>query len=310
MKKFFLCLVLMMCGYTLPAQNPQLVQYERHWKKNVEKVRVMSYNIFNGFAWGEDKEREDRFVEWIKEQDPEVLGLQELCTFTQEKLEKLAARYGHPYAVIVKEDGYPVGITSKKPITLIAKKVGEIGHGLLHVQTYGCDFLVTHLNPASTVKRNVEAGKIVDYIKENKLETCILMGDMNSHSPMDAEYMESNAIHLTAKYGGANSSNLLDGQIDYSVISHFLSVPLIDICRNYVAPDKRTTFPTPILMGQSRHAEVRKLSSERLDFLFLTPNLAKKAVDAFIFNEGPTEYLSDHFPIAVDFCIEKVAEKK
>ena len=310
MRKILLPLLLAMCGLTLHAQNPELVKYERHWKKNVEKVRVMSYNIFNGFGWGEDKEREDRFVEWIKQQDPEVLGLQELCTFTQEKLEKLAARYGHPYAVIVKEDGYPVGITSKKPITLKAKKVGEIGHGLLHVETYGCDFLVTHLNPSNTAKRNVEAGKIVSYIKENKLDKCILMGDMNSHSPMDAEYMEKTAVLLTAKYGGAQSPNLLDGQIDYSVISHFLSVPLIDICRKYVAPDKRTTFPTPILMGASRHADVRKQSNERLDFLFLTPNLAKKAVDAFIFNEGPTEYLSDHFPIAVDFCIDKLSQKK
>lgn len=304
MKKLLFCLLISLMGTSLYAQDVQNVQYERHWKKNVEKVRVMSYNIFNGFGWGEDTEREERFVEWIKQQDPEVLGLEELCTFTQEKLEKLAARYGHKYAVIVKEDGYPVGITSKKPIVLKSKIVGEIGHGLLHVQTYGCDFLVTHLNPASTTKRNVEAGMIVDYIKKNHLENCILMGDMNSHSPMDADYMEQNAINLTTKYGGAGSSNLLDGEIDYSVISHFLSVPLIDVCRKYVAPDKRTTFPTPILMNQSRHADVRKLTNERLDFIFVTPSLAQKAVDAFIFNEGPTEYLSDHFPIAVDFCID------
>lgn len=241
MKTILFILVATLSSLTLHAQNPEFVQYERHWKKNVEKIRVMSYNIFNGFGWGEDIERQERFVNWIKQQDPEVLGLQELCNFTQEKLEKLAARYGHPYAVIVKEDGYPVGITSKKPIILKAKMVGEIGHGLLHVQTYDCDFLVTHLNPSNTAKRNVEAGKIVDYIKANHLDQCILMGDMNSHSPMDADYLEKNAIHLTAKYGGSQSQNLLDGQIDYSVISHFLSVPLIDICRKYVAPNKRTT---------------------------------------------------------------------
>ena len=224
-------------------------------------------------------------------------------------MEKLAARWGHPYAVIVKEEGYPVGITSKKPITLKAKMVGEIGHGLLHVQTYGFDVLVTHLNPSNTHKRNREAAQIVSYIKENKLENCILMGDMNSHSPMDADYLEANAVDLTTKYGGVKSPNLLDGNIDFSVISHFLSLPLIDICRKYVAPDKRTTFPTPILMNQSRHKEVRKRTNERLDFLMLTPTVAQKAVDAFIFNEGETEYLSDHFPIAVDFCLEKTQKE-
>ena len=304
MKKIFLSCIALFLGLALQAQDSQQALNERHWKKNVEKVRVMSYNIFNGFDWCHDLDRENRFVEWIKLQDPEVLGLQELCGFTQEKLEKLASRWGHPYAVIVKEDGYPVGITSKKPIVLKAKKVGEIGHGLLHVQTYGCDFLVTHLNPSNTNKRNVEAGKIVEYIKSNQLEKCILMGDMNSHSPMDADYMEAHAINLTAKYGGSRSQNLLNGAIDYSVISHFLSVPLIDVCRLYVAPDKRTTFPTPILMNQSRHSDVRQRTNERLDFILVTPNLVQQAVDAFIFNEGTPEYLSDHFPIAVDFCID------
>lgn len=300
MRKIFLFLVLSLCGLTLHAQDSEKVQYERYWKNGVEKIRVMSYNIFNGFDWLKDTEREERFVAWIKKQDPEVLGLEELCGFNQERLEKLAARWGHPYAVIVKENGYPVGITSKKPIILKAKLVGKIGHGLLHVQTYDYDFLVTHLNPSSSTKRNIEAGMIVDYIKTNKLDRCILMGDMNSHSPMDADYMKANAVELTAKYGGANSTNLLNGSIDYSIISHFLSLPLIDVCRNYVAPDKRITFPTPILMNQSRHKDVRKRSGERLDYIFVTPSVAKEAVDAFIFNEGETEYLSDHFPIAID----------
>ena len=309
MKKLAALFLHLLLVFTLHAQNPADVQYERHWIKNVEKIRVMSYNIFNGFDWCKDYERENRFVEWIKEQDPEILGLQELCGFTQEKLEKLARRWGHPYVMIVKEEGYPVGITSKKPIEVKAKMVGEIGHGLLHVSTYGFDVLVTHLNPSNAAKRNTEAEKIVDYIKKNDLRNCILMGDMNSHSPMDADYMEANSINLRSNYGGKNSLNLADGDFDYSVISHFLSVPLIDICRKYVSPDKRTTFPTPILMNQSRHADVRKRTNERLDYLFLSPSVANLAVDAFIFNEGTPEYLSDHFPIAVDFCIDSANQK-
>lgn len=309
MKKKLLYLLLVFCSLNLHAQNVQNMQNERHWKKNVEKVRVMSYNIFNGFNWGEDKDREDRFVTWIKEQDPEFIGLQELCGFTQEKLEKLAARWGHPYAIIVKENGYPVGITSKKPITLKNKLVGKIGHGLLHVQTYGFDVLVTHLNPSNTIKRNQEAQQVVEYIKNHKLEQCILMGDMNSHSPMDADYIENNAFMLETKYGGKNSPNLLDGKIDYSVISHFLSLPLIDVCRIYVPAEKRFTFPTPILMGVSKQKYISKRSSERLDYIFVTPEVSKKVVDAFVFNEGTPEYLSDHFPIAVDFCIETQPQK-
>ena len=304
MKKILISLLAVFCACSLYAQNSDLVKYERHWKKNVEKVRVMSYNIFNGFGWGEDLEREDRFVEWIKQQDPEILGMEELCTFDLPKLKKLAARYGHPYAEIVIADGYPVGVTSKKPIVLKHKIEKDCGHGLVHVQTYGFDILVTHLNPSSTVKRQQEAAKISKYISDNNLDNCILMGDLNSHSPYDADYLESHSYELLAKYGGNGSSNLLDGQFDYSVIAHFLSVPLIDICRKYVTPDKRTSFPTPILMGQSRHPEYRDKSNERLDYLLLSPKVARLAVDAFIFNEGPTEYLSDHYPIAVDLILD------
>ena len=93
MKKILMYVLLCLTPCFVNAQNMQ--QYERHWKKNVEKIRVMSYNILNGFDWGKDTERQDRLVEWVKEQDPEILGLQELCGFTQEKLSKLAVRWGH-----------------------------------------------------------------------------------------------------------------------------------------------------------------------------------------------------------------------
>lgn len=301
MKRIVLFVLACLCLLDVNAQNQA---YERHWEKGVEKIRVMSYNIFNGFNWGEDKDREERFVSWIKEQDPEILAMQELCGFTQEKLSALAARWGHPYAVIVKETGYPVGITSKKPIEVKAKLLEGFGHGLLHVQTYGYDLLVTHLNPSNTIKRNSEAAKIVQYIKEHSLDNCLLMGDMNAHSPMDADYMETNAVRLQSKYGGNTGTNLLDGQFDYSVISHYLSVPLIDVCRLYVSPDKRTTFPTPILMGVSRHKDIRKLTNERIDYILVTPKVAKSVCDAFIYNEGETEYLSDHFPIGIDLLLK------
>lgn len=127
------------------------------------------------------------------------------------------------------------------------------------------------------------------------------MGDLNSHSPMDADYMEANATRLLQKY---SKENLLNGDFDYSVISHFLSIPLIDVCRQYVQADKRTTFPTPVLESQSRHPEVRRKTNERLDYLLISPQLLKSVVDAFIFNDGDADYLSDHYPIAVDLIIE------
>lgn len=296
-------------GISLKAQNEIQRTYERHWEQGYEKIRIISYNVFNGFDWKKDKDRQNRFVEWIRKQDPEILALQELCGFTQESLLAIAQQWGHPYAVILKENGYPVGITSKKPINLKAKLLENCGHGLLHVETYGYDILVTHLNPGDTDKRRAEAGFIVQYIKEKTLDKCLLMGDMNAHSPFDADYMEANAIELLMKYGGKQSHNLLDGNFDYSVISRFLSLPFIDVCRCYVPEDKRTTFPTAILMYLSRHQEVRKRVGERLDFILATPLIAKEVTDAFIYNEKDTDYLSDHYPVGIDLCIKDKQDK-
>lgn len=303
--KLIICSILLGLLSFSPAkgQDETFSAYERHWNPVYEKIRVISYNIFNGFDWGKDEDRIERFVSWIRSQDPEILAMQELCGFTQESLSVLAQQWGHPYTVILKENGYPVGVTSKKPIRLKTKMLENCGHGLLHVETYGYDILVTHLNPENTDKRRDEAKNIVRYIEEKSLDKCLLMGDMNAHSPADADYMETNSYRLLTE--GRQNPNLLDGNFDYSVISCFLSLPLIDVCRSFVAPDKRTTFPSPILMNLSRHKEIRKQVSERLDFILVTPLVAKEVTDAFIFNGGDTDYLSDHYPVGIDLFIKK-----
>ncbi len=183
---------------------------------------------------------------------------------------EIAAEWGHSYAAIVKEDGYPVGITSKKPIVVKNKIIENSGHGLLHVETYGHDFLVTHLNPSNAKTRHIEARFILDYIKSENLDNFLLLGDMNAHSPMYADFMDANRTGLLSKYAGKESKNLIEGRFDYSTISSFLSYPLVDVCR-----------------------------------IFVPVSLIDKVVDAFIYNEGEPDYLSDHYPIGVDLLLEK-----
>jgi exodeoxyribonuclease III len=38
-----------------------------------DPIKVMSYNIWNGFEWGKDKDREAAMVKWLKEQDADVI---------------------------------------------------------------------------------------------------------------------------------------------------------------------------------------------------------------------------------------------
>ncbi|WP_157373955.1 hypothetical protein [Arenibacter certesii] len=56
------------------------------------------------------------------------------------------------------------------------KMLENSGHGLLHVETYGFDFLVTHLNPSDPRKRRKEATFIMNFVHNNKLENFLIMG--------------------------------------------------------------------------------------------------------------------------------------
>ena len=295
MKKFLFTILLMSAAF----MNAQIVPSQRHWQKGVKELRVISFNICDGFNGdkGYETERQNRLAEWVKHHHPDVLALQELVGFNQQKLTALAKQWGHPYAVILKEDGYPVGITSTEPIQVKNKITSNVGHGLLHAVTHDVDFLVTHLNPGNTHKRNAEAHFIVDYIDDNKLTSCLLMGDMNSHSPFDGDLMEKESYLLKKRY---SQENLLNKEFDYSVISTFLSYPLIDICRNFTEREDRISFPTALNMTQSENDKVRFRGGERIDFIFATPNLAEKAVDGFIWNGEAEKYLSDHYPVGID----------
>ena len=82
-----------------------------------ETLRFISYNILEGMKL--DKAQNfDNFVDWVKEKNPDFMALCECNAFTEESLTALAGRYGHPYAILCKESGFPVGLTSKYPIEL------------------------------------------------------------------------------------------------------------------------------------------------------------------------------------------------
>lgn len=53
----------------------------------------------------------------------------------------MAQRWGHGYSVLLKEEGYPVGLSSKTPIKVKTKMLGGLWHGMLHIETAAIDFL-------------------------------------------------------------------------------------------------------------------------------------------------------------------------
>ena len=113
-----------------------------------ETLRFISYNILEGMKL--DKAQNfDNFVDWVKEKDPDFMALCECNAFTEESLTALAGRYGHPYAILCKESGFPVGLTSKYPIELRNRLLEDVPlwHGAIHTRIKDINVVVLHLYP-------------------------------------------------------------------------------------------------------------------------------------------------------------------
>lgn len=257
---------------------------------------VMTYNIWNGFDFGKSDLRRELFVEFMNEEDCDVAALQELNRFNSFKLKRLAKAYGHPYAVILKITGYPVGLTSKKPIKVVKKQLNGFWHGFLHAQTQGIDFLVVHLSPASSEFRQKEMKALVAYIDENQLqrEKLIVLGDFNAHAGADSVVLEG-WPRVTQH---ASKENLQDGRIDYTVLGGFETVGLVEIVSK-VNPDlvNQWTFPTPALVSQ----EECIARGERIDHQLASPKMAEIALEAEIIMNELTNQISDHYPVLVRY---------
>jgi len=274
----------------------------------IKSLKVMTYNIWNGFDWGKDTARNENLIQWVKEQNPDVLAVQELCGYDEEKLRKDAAKWGHPYVQILKEKDYPTALTSKKPIELIEKNVDNFWHGLLHVKTFGIDFFVVHLSPADSDTRLREAKQIKSRIQELQSDSYIILGDFNTQSPFDAYWLESKMELKAGMLARQNEeySNLRLGEFDYAPMAEFLSIPAIDLSLGKADLEESFTFPTPALIGLYDQTHETILQSRvRIDYILASPTLAQTCSYVKIFNHGAAEKLSDHFPVMAEFQIDK-----
>ncbi len=271
------------------------------------QLKIMTYNVLTGLDWNQDSTRGTELIKWVKKHNPDVLALEEMNGFNSEQFAILARKWGHDYSAIVKNDGYPVAITSNKPIEVKERLLEGLWHGMLHVKTHDIDFFVVHLSPADWKFRKKEADIICKRIEETALgtENYIVLGDFNAHSPVDAEFNRKYPYQLERYRKGDSSGNkyknLQNGEYDYSVLSTFLSLSLIDVADRFVEWDQRSTCPTPLNVPRWLTYEEMDKTKHRIDFILASPDLAKKCTGAWIFNGLENYYLSDHYPVMAEF---------
>jgi endonuclease/exonuclease/phosphatase family metal-dependent hydrolase len=264
-----------------------------------QNFRLITYNVWYGFT--KTPERKDRWIKWMQDQKPDMVSLQELNEYTSDMLAEDAAKWGHSYSVLLKEDGFPTGVTSKYPIEDIHRFRENFHHGLLRVKIRDIIFYIIHLHPSNWETRKKEVEFIISDINKQPPDSpLVLAGDFNTFSPFDSVYYSHGRLEpfFSERDETFNEVNLRDGQLDYSV--KLLDYGLFDTEYQKRTSDYKFkgSFPT-LIEKEGEHGDQR-----RLDYVFVNKNLARKVAHAEIIADNQTLKLSDHLPMIVDFNLE------
>ena len=266
--------------------------------EEAKDLKIISYNVYNGMKLDES-EGKQKFIDWAKMQDADIIAWQEMNFFTREKLENFAASYGHNYAVLLKESPddpafFPVAITSKYPIVNVNKVVDNLWHGALYADVGKYHFVITHMNPFWTSKRIDEINLIIDSIKysSDPQGKWIIAGDLNSFSPADkSEYDNSKLLEDIKDKQKKRPilDNLVNGQLSYTVQQNLLDAGYIDALK---LKNKQfiSTAPTKVFYDQAS-------TPLRYDYIYVSPKLKNDVIDVKVLKDEFTDTYSDHYPV-------------
>ncbi len=306
-----LCVILCSCG-----------------KKPVP-MRLLYWNIQNGM-WDGQNDNYDRFVDFVKAQDPDICVWCEAqsiwLTDSDQAMPKedrylvdnwgeLAARYGHKYwGIGGYRDNYPQVITSKYPITYIDKITGEEP-----------DRIVAHGAGWATIDINGKTFNIVTLhtwpqayapgVEDREASIADHGGD--KYRAMEMEYICEHTIgtvpeakdQLWMMMGDFNSRSRVDNATygysddDTRLLVHDYilgNTPYIDVIKEKYPDEFKLTVGS---------------KSSRIDFVYCTKPLFEMITSAdVIWDEYTTPIRdpqklsnfwrpSDHLPILVDFDV-------
>lgn len=263
-----------------------------------QDFRLITYNVWYGFT--KAPERKTQWIQWMQDQAPDVVSLQELNEYTPAQLAEDAASWGHPYSALLKEDGFPTGVTSKYQIEDIQRFREGFQHGLLRVQIEGMYFYIIHLHHGDWEVRNREIDFILADIQKLPSDArVILAGDFNTFSPDDSTYYAHGRLEtfFEEREQAFNEPNLREGKLDYFVIQKLLDGGFVDLEVNKRSADYTFTGTYPTLIEkEGEHGDLR-----RLDYVFANKVMADQIKHAYIVVNDTTQIVSDHLPVVADF---------
>jgi exodeoxyribonuclease-3 len=253
-------------------------------------IKILSYNVLKGLQ--SDSLNMKRFVSWVIEKAPDIIFYQEMNGFTQHSLELFASKYEHPYAVIAKETGYSVAITSRYPIVNVQKVLDNMWHGYIYANIRGINVFALHLSPFVYKKRLLEVKQVIAHAALlPKNAPVLIAGDFNAYQARDSSNytLKALAAQLKREANQSEIRNLNLSRFDYSVTGEMElkgysdAVNLFSNTFNYTMPTKKydAAFKSKI----------------RIDYIWMNKVLKRKAESASVVYDQHTNEMSDHYPI-------------
>lgn len=255
-------------------------------------MRVLQYNIWDGCH---DEERYDQLHHFLVEKSYDVVGFNELKSWTEtEFTQKMkACGYDYSYFFAMETSAYPIGIASKTPIeTILTNEKDPFYHGMMHVKIANIHFIVAHLSPFTGEHRERETNYIAEYTKSID-GPLIVMGDLNTLSPLDkVHYDEMELLERLSATERGRECHMKNGEINYQPMQTLLDAGLHDVGR---VDQLDYSMPTKV------HANYKKRRYVRLDYVLVNDQLLEKKPSAQIIRNSEVEYISDHYPIECEF---------
>lgn len=257
-------------------------------------MKLLLHNVFEGCN---DPGRFIKLINYIRRQNPDVLGLNELNNWDADnsaKLNRFLKDTGFPYYVFCKsKSGFNMAIFSKFPLEnhKILSKGFRTGAAIAELKTPEGVFTIaiTHLHYKNEALRLRELQLLQNELKNRK--NVIVMGDLNSLSPHDISDKEKLLIFMREKGITKFGSN----KLQTSVITKLLTDKYVDALR-HMSQKHEYSVPTRVNTDQDHFMRLR------LDYIFISKDLKKNLRQAEILRNRTTHTLSDHFPMMVQIA--------
>lgn len=253
-------------------------------------TKVLSYNVLKGFQG--DTANMSRYVNWVKQRQPDIVFYQEMNGFTQPSLETFAKRYGHNYAVLGKETGYAVALTSRYPINNAQKVLENMWHGYIYANIEGINVFAVHLSPWIYLKRKEEVKQILAHAAKLPLNAPVIVaGDFNSYHSRDSLRFTDKDLQSQVKREQKNPEmrNLNNGRFDFSVTADMEKGGYKDAVN---VQNKHFTHSIP-----TKKYDAPYKGKIRIDYMWLNKPLLQRLKQAYIKYDEDTDIMSDHYPV-------------